>query len=198
MGEEMSVNNYNNNPSSDSSNNDHSSSDPNIYFRNLSLAFFVAHPMEFLTKHKRLREECLKHGNLEGHYIEGIPQFFVEKDKNKGFFHLHQAAIGGYRDGWYLSGLLMLALERFYKGEKYLDKLQWKTNLSVSDHCKERVLKTLSTICGIMNAGYYTAMVNLECLTKCDQKNSSNHICDECYYYKQLKKFVLFAMNQYN
>ncbi|KAG2311537.1 hypothetical protein Bca52824_023094 [Brassica carinata] len=57
MGEEMSVNNYNNNPSSDSSNNDHSSSDPNIYFRNLSLAYFVVQPMEFLTKHKRLREE---------------------------------------------------------------------------------------------------------------------------------------------
>ncbi|KAG2329599.1 hypothetical protein Bca52824_000779 [Brassica carinata] len=83
-------------------------------------------------------------------------------------------------------------------GEKYLDKLQWKTNLELPDHCKARVLKTLSTICGIMNAGYYTAMVNLKCLTKCDQKNSSNHICDECYYYKQLKEFVLFAMNQYN
>ncbi|KAL0730703.1 hypothetical protein Bca4012_026797 [Brassica carinata] len=194
----MSVNNYNNNPSSDSSNDNHNNSDPNIYFRNLSLAYFVAQPMEFLTKHKRLRESCLKYGNLEGHYIEGIIHYFVEKDTTKGFFHLRQASDGGYRDGTYLYGLLMLALERFYKGKNNLDKLQWKTNLSVSDHCKARVMNTLSTICGIMNPGYYIAMVNLECLTNCNGKNISNHICEECYYYKQLKEFVEFAMNQYN
>ncbi|CDY23665.1 BnaA05g17640D [Brassica napus] len=138
MGEEKSVNNYDIVYIGDSSNSndDHSNSDPTIYFRNISLSYFAAEPFEMLTKHNRCKELCLENDNPEENYIEGILQYFVHKEKRKGLYHLRQASIG----------------------KKYLDKLQWKENLSTSDYCWKRVKKTLSTIPAIMETRYYTAM----------------------------------------
>ncbi|KAG2314449.1 hypothetical protein Bca52824_017571 [Brassica carinata] len=134
MGEDASVNNYDIisiGDSSDSKDN-HSNSDHTNYFRNLSLSYFSAKPTEMHAEHKHLKELCLENGNPEAHYIEGILQYFVENKRRKGLFHLRQSSIGNYKDGTYLYGLLLLALECFYKGAKYLDKLGWKDNLSTS------------------------------------------------------------------
>lgn len=197
MGEEKSVNNYDIVYIGDSSNSndDHSNSDPTIYFRNISLSYFAAEPFEMLTKHNRFKELCLENDNPEAHYIEGILQYFVHKEKRKGLYHLRQASIGEYRNGTYLYGLLLLALEHYPKGKKYLDKLQWKENLSTSDYCWKRVKKTLSTISAIMETRYYTAMVNLEPRTECHPDNMAE-VCKHCYYSKRLTQFVQFAMNQ--
>ncbi|CAN7032434.1 unnamed protein product [Brassica oleracea var. botrytis] len=175
MGEEKSVNNYDIVYIGDSSNSndDHSISDPTIYFRNISLSYFAAEPFEMLTKHNRFKELCLENDNPEAHYIEGILQYFVHKEKRKGLYHLHQASIG----------------------KKYLDKLQWIENLSTSDYCWKRVKKTLSTIPAIMETRYYTAMVNLEPWTECHPDNMAE-VCKHCYYSKRLTQFVQFAMNQ--
>ncbi|CDY64582.1 BnaC05g51290D [Brassica napus] len=175
MGEEKSVNNYDIVYIGDSSNSndDHSNSDPTIYFRNISLSYFAAEPFEMLTKHNRFKELCLENDNPEAHYIEGILQYFVHKEKRKGLYHLRQASIG----------------------KKYLDKLQWKENLSTSDYCWKRVKKTLSTIPAIMETRYYTAMVNLEPRTECHPDNMAQ-VCKHCYYSKRLTQFVQFAMNQ--
>ncbi|KAG2277018.1 hypothetical protein Bca52824_059573 [Brassica carinata] len=178
MGEEKSVNNYEIVYIGDSSNSndDHSISDPTIYFRNISLSYFAAEPFEMLTKHNRFKELCLENDNPEAHYIEGILQYL-------------------YRNGTYLYGLLLLVLEHYPKGKKYLDKLQWKENLSTSDYCWKRVKKTLSTIPAIMETRYYTAMVNLEPWTECHPDNMAE-VCKHCYYSKRLTQFVQFAMNQ--
>ncbi|KAL0748245.1 hypothetical protein Bca101_030247 [Brassica carinata] len=117
------------------------------------------------------------------------------KKKHKGLYHLRQASIGEYRNGTYLYGLLLLVLEHYPKGKKYLDKLQWKENLSTSDYCWKRVKKTLSTIPAIMETRYYTAMVNLEPWTECHPDNMAE-VCKHCYYSKRLTQFVQFAMNQ--
>ncbi|KAL0795882.1 hypothetical protein Bca101_067259 [Brassica carinata] len=146
------------------------------------------------AEHKYLKELCLENGNPEAHYIEGILQYFVQNKRRRGLFHLCQSSIGNYKDGTYLYGLLLLALERFYKGAKYLDKLGWKDNLSTSDECSERVKKSLSKITGIMEEGYYIAMVNLEPRTQCHPDNMSV-VCKHCYYYKRLNQFVQFARN---
>ncbi|WZY78116.1 hypothetical protein YC2023_024500 [Brassica napus] len=117
MGEEKSVNNYDIVYIGDSSNSndDHSNSDPTIYFRNISLSYFAAEPFEMLTKHNRFKELCLENDNPEAHYIEGILQYFVHKEKRKGLYHLRQASIGEYTNGTYLYGLLLLALEHYPK-----------------------------------------------------------------------------------
>nr|VDD22881.1 unnamed protein product [Brassica oleracea] len=175
MGEEKSVNNYDIVYIGDSSNSndDHSNSDPTIYFRNISLSYFAAEPFEMLTKHNIFKELCLENDNPEAHYIEGILQYFIHKEKRKGLYHLRQASIG----------------------KKYLDKLQWKENLSNSDYCWKRVKKTLSTIPAIMETRYYTAMVNLEPWTECHPDNIAE-VCKHCYYSKRLTQFVQFSMNQ--
>ncbi|CDY52457.1 BnaCnng22490D [Brassica napus] len=123
--------------------------------------------------HNRFKELCLENDNPEAHYIEGILQYFVHKEKRKGLYHLRQASIG----------------------KKYLDKLQWKENLSTSDYCWKRVKKTLSTIPAIMETRYYRAMVNLEPRTECHPDNMAE-VCKHCYYSKRLTQFVQFAMNQ--
>ncbi|KAG2266401.1 hypothetical protein Bca52824_073480 [Brassica carinata] len=186
MGEEKSVNNYDIVYIGDSSNSndDHSISNPTIYFRNISLSYFAAEPFEMLTKHNRFKELCLENDNPETHYIEGILQYFGPQRKTKGLYHLPS-----------IHCLLLLALEHYPKGKKYLDKLQWKENLSTSDYCWKRVKKTLSTIPAIMETRYYTAMVNLEPWTECHPDNMAE-VCKHCYYSKRLTQFVQFAMNQ--
>ncbi|KAG2330337.1 hypothetical protein Bca52824_001517 [Brassica carinata] len=196
MGEDAYVNNYDIisiGDSSDSKDN-HSNSDRTNYFRNLSLSYFAAEPTEML-EHKHLKELFLENDNPEAHYIEGILQYFLQNKRHNGLFHLRQSSIGNYKDGTYLYGLLLLALERFCKGEKYLDKLKWKENLSTSDQCWERVKKSLSDIPLGMNPGYHIAMTNLEALCKCHKDNMAEE-CNHGYYYQRLSQFVQFAMNR--
>ncbi|KAG5378173.1 hypothetical protein IGI04_026015 [Brassica rapa subsp. trilocularis] len=117
MGLEKSVNNYNNNDIGDSSDyDDYSNSDPTSYFRHISLRYFVAEPFEMLTKHARFKELCLENGNPETHYIEGLLQYFVHKEKRTGLFHLRHSATGNNTNGMYLYGLLMFALGHYPKG----------------------------------------------------------------------------------
>ncbi|CAN7131657.1 unnamed protein product, partial [Brassica rapa subsp. narinosa] len=91
MASENSVNNYIS-LSDSSDTDDYPNSDPTSYFRNLSLEYFVAQPNEMLTKHAELKNLCLENGNPEAHYIEGLLQYFVHKEKHKGLFHLRQSA----------------------------------------------------------------------------------------------------------
>ncbi|KAL0734059.1 hypothetical protein Bca4012_010269 [Brassica carinata] len=77
--------------------------------------------------------------------------------------------VRSYKNGTYLYGLLMLAFEHYAKGK--------------------------NSIPAIMKDRYYVAMVNLRTLTQCKHQNMAE-VCEHCYYYKQLKQFVEFAMNQ--
>ncbi|CAF2268672.1 unnamed protein product [Brassica rapa] len=117
MGSENSVNSYID--IGDSSDyNDYSNSDPTSYFKNVSLQYFVAKPFKMLTKHARFKELCLENDNPEAHYIEGLLQYFVHKEKSKGLFHLRQSATLHNTNGMYLYGLLMLALGHYPKGSQ--------------------------------------------------------------------------------
>ena len=110
MESEKSVNNYNTNDIVDASDyDDYSNADPTSYFRNISLRYIAAEPLRMLTEHARLKELCLENGNPEAHYIEGLLQFFVHKEKQRGLIHLRQSATGNNANGMYLYGLLMLA-----------------------------------------------------------------------------------------
>ncbi|CAN7017099.1 unnamed protein product [Brassica rapa subsp. trilocularis] len=192
MGSENSVNNYIS-ISDSSDTDDYPNSDPTSYFRNISLEYFVAEPFEMLTKHAEFKNLCLENGNPEAHYIEGLLQYFVHKEKHKGLFHLRQSATLNNTNGMYLYDLLMLALGH-YPNKKYLDKLQWKENLSTSDHCWERVKISLSSIPDIIfQDQYYVNMVNLKPGRKCDPNNMAK-VCKHCYYSKRLKQFVEFAL----
>uniref|UniRef100_A0A0D3CVS0 At2g35280-like TPR domain-containing protein n=1 Tax=Brassica oleracea var. oleracea TaxID=109376 RepID=A0A0D3CVS0_BRAOL len=194
MGSDKSVNNYID--ISDSSDyEDYSNSDPTSYFRNISLRYFVAEPFEMLTKHARFKELCLENDNPEAHYIEGLLQYFVHKEKRKGLFHIRHSATLNNTNGMYLYGLLMLALGHYPKGKKYLDKLQWKEKLSTSDHCWESFKNSLSSIPAIMKNRYYENMVNLKPERQCDLDNMAE-VCKHCYYFKRLNQFVQFAINK--
>ncbi|CAF2097218.1 unnamed protein product, partial [Brassica napus] len=160
LGSDKSVNNYIN-ISASSDYEDYSNSDPTSYFRNISLRYFVAQPFEMLIKHAKFKELCLENDNPEAHYIEGILQYFVHQDKHKGIFHIRHSATLNNTNAMYLYDLLMLALGHYKKGKKYFDKLQWKENLSTSDHYWESVKNSLSSIPAIMKNRYYENMVNL-------------------------------------
>ncbi|XP_056852556.1 F-box protein At2g35280-like [Raphanus sativus] len=200
MGEDASVNNYDiiSIGDSASSNDDHSNSDRTNYFRNISLSYFAAQPTEMLSKHLEFKELCFESGNPEAHYIEGILQLFVKEDEQAGLYHLRQSSDGGYIDGSYLYGLSLLAVERFHKGQKYLDKLGWKESRSTSDQCWERVKKSLTDIPYFMNQGYYIARANLETLCGCRSRKRRGRVCNHGYYYERLNQFVEFAMSKNN
>ncbi|CAN7003142.1 unnamed protein product, partial [Brassica oleracea var. botrytis] len=106
MESEKSVNNYNTNDIVDASDyDDYSNTDPTSYFRNISLRYFAVEPLRMLTEHARHKELCLENGNPEAHYIEGLLQFFVHKEKQRGLIHLRQSATGNNANGMYLYGL---------------------------------------------------------------------------------------------
>ncbi|XP_013673860.1 F-box protein At2g35280-like [Brassica napus] len=192
----QSVNNYNNNVKVEASDNDDNIFvDPSGYYRNLSLSYFVAAPKRMLTEHERLKERCLENGNTEAHYIEGVLQFFVQKDIQIGLIHLRKAATGNNPTGMYLYGLLMLAEGHTHSGKKYLDKLKWKKERRVSDNCWERIKNSLSEIPVPMKQRYFNNMVNLYPQSKCDPENLAK-VCKKCYYFKRLTQFILFITNK--
>ncbi|KAG2299345.1 hypothetical protein Bca52824_035817 [Brassica carinata] len=196
MGSEKSVNNYNTNDIGDASDyDDYSNAYPTSYFRNISLRYFAAEPLRMFTEHARFKELCLENENLEVHYIEGLLQYFVHKEKYTDLFHLSQSATGNNANGMYLYDLLMLAEGHYPTGKKYLDKLQWKEKLSISDHCWERIKNSLNTISVPMKKRYYVNMVNLKPQTNCDPDNMAE-VCKHCYYFKRLNQFVHFATNK--
>ncbi|KAL0713685.1 hypothetical protein Bca4012_020663 [Brassica carinata] len=109
MDSDNSVNNYNLTITGENSSyDDYSDPDPANYFRNISLRYFCANPIQMLTKHKQFKELCLANGNPEAHYIEGLLQFFCKDDIGNGFYHLRQSSYGNNENGTYLYGLLNL------------------------------------------------------------------------------------------
>ncbi|KAG2311947.1 hypothetical protein Bca4012_026463 [Brassica carinata] len=194
MGSEQSVNNYNTYFVDASDYDDYSNADPTSYFRNISLRLFAAEPRRMLGEHAKFKELCLENDDPEAHFIEGILQYFIHKEKHTGLFHLCQSATANYENSVYLYGLLRLAKGNYITGKRYLDRLQWKEKLSTSDHFWERIKYSLREIPVPMKRAYYINMVNLQPRTNCHPDNMAV-VCKNCYYFKRLEKFVEFATN---
>ncbi|KAG2324049.1 hypothetical protein Bca52824_006777 [Brassica carinata] len=195
MDSDNSVNNYNLTITGDNSTyDDYSYLDPASYFRNISLRHFCADPLQMVTKHKQFKELCLANGNPEVHYIEELLQFFCKDDICKGLYHLRQSSNGNNENGTCHYGLLNLALGNYRKDKKFLDKLNWRDNISTSDHCWKRIKNSLRDIRIEWTIDYYTNMVNLQPWSHCHPQGTMALICNKCYYYKRLNQLYEFAI----
>ncbi|KAG5388239.1 hypothetical protein IGI04_029780 [Brassica rapa subsp. trilocularis] len=195
MVSETSVKNYNSDDTSDASNfGENSDAGHASYFRTINLRYFVAKPLEMLNEHIKFKELCLENGNPEAHYIEGLLQYFIHKERSTGLYHLRQSAIAKNSNGMYLYGLLMLAKGHYITGKRYLDKLQWNENLSLSDHCWKGIKNSLSAVPVRMRRQHYINMVNLEPRIDC-HPDTMTEVCNNCYYYKRLNQFYRICTN---
>ncbi|KAJ4894658.1 Ribosomal protein L19 protein [Raphanus sativus] len=128
-----------------------------------------------VTQHAKFKELCLENGNPEAHYIEGFIKYFLDKEKHTVLRHLHKSASANYPNGMYLYGLLMRSRGHYQTGKKYLDKLQWKLDISTSDHCWENIKNALIDIPRLIKNCYHVNMVNLK--PRCHPDNMAE-ICE--------------------
>ncbi|CAH8363688.1 unnamed protein product [Eruca vesicaria subsp. sativa] len=91
-------------------------------------------------------DKCLAQYNIKAHYIEGIMQFLYLDNPNDGLLHLHKSADGVYVSGSVIYGVLMLFLGHMYEGKKYLDFLEWKTNINRINKPWSRIKKSLRRV----------------------------------------------------
>lgn len=124
-----------------------------------------------LTNHAKFKALCLEHGNAQAHYIEGFLKFFLHLEERIGLRHLRQSSIGGNEKGTYLYGLLLIARGHYPKGKKYLDKLNWKLDMSTSDHCWTVIKNSLIDIPRITKPDYYVNLMNIKPQGNCDPEN---------------------------
>lgn len=70
-------------------------------FKHTLLRGLAKNPLQTLRGYKDEMKFCLKYGNREAHYIEGIKHFFALHDRPKGMRHLKISATKHYKKGFF-------------------------------------------------------------------------------------------------
>ncbi|KAL1218362.1 F-box protein [Cardamine amara subsp. amara] len=157
-------------------------------YKNMNLKPLAVSPLQAVNKYHQLMERCLKSGNEESHYIKGIQEYFHQNNTTTGLDVLKASAQGTYENGIYLYGITMLCRGNFDEGKTYLDKLGWRKNKSKADQCWRNNKRALHGIRVLRKRRYFRSL-RANKPVGCD-KNKLDTQCNNCYYYKQMVKFV--------
>lgn len=163
-------------------------------YKCLNLKPIAKNPSWAINNYKQLMERCLASGNIEAHYIKGIQAYFQENNTITGLEHLKISADGLYDDAIYLYGILMLCRGQTIEGISYLDKLEWEKDKSRGDRCWRHIKRSLQGMTFIRKRCYITSLRNNKPNRRCNL-NDMDTRCNKCYYYKQMRKFVSYRMN---
>ncbi|WZZ35301.1 hypothetical protein YC2023_018702 [Brassica napus] len=156
-------------------------------YKHLKLRMFTTHPLKTLSNDGCIMKQCRDYGNPQAHYIEGIVQYFQCNRTGKGLFHLEQAAKGLYDDRIYFYGLLLLCRGNIEEGINKLASLGWETNTERADTCWKHIRKSLRKI----SHQHATCDARVMPPESCHRNDMDNR-CEQCYHYKQMKKFICF------
>lgn len=83
-------------------------------------------PLRTLQSYKKEMQICLRYGNREAHYVEGMKQYFALRHTRIGMRHFKISARKHFDQGNYLLGLLKLVSGDHNEGMKILDIFAWK------------------------------------------------------------------------
>ncbi|KAG2314773.1 hypothetical protein Bca4012_065580 [Brassica carinata] len=128
-------------------------------FRHARLRNLSRNRMRNLRGYKYEMEFCLKYGNREAHYIEGIKQYFSLHDRPRGMKHLKIAATRNYKKGSYFYALLKLHAGDHDEGMKLLDRHKWRNNTFAVDNQWKQVKRSLHEVPIIARRSYGVNMM---------------------------------------
>ncbi|CAN6854494.1 unnamed protein product [Brassica oleracea] len=129
-------------------------------------------------------------GSCEGNPPFTDPANYFQCMKSiKGLTHLRQSADGGYDNGIYIYGILMLCRGDFAEGKEYIDKLSWKTNQDRSPQCLTTIKTSLRLIKVILKIRYLANTARMEPEAECHQHDMDS-ACEDCYYFKKMNEFI--------
>ncbi|KAJ4901756.1 hypothetical protein Rs2_15707 [Raphanus sativus] len=132
---------------------------------------------------------CLASGNLQAHYIRGIQEYFHHDNQLGGLPHLQIAAEGNYKKAVYLYGMIMLCTGEPTIGKAMLDSLGWREKKARADRVWQRIKRSLHGVRVLQLESYMTAYFTTRATITCHPHNNGER-CDDCFYYKQIEKFV--------
>ncbi|KAL0734033.1 hypothetical protein Bca4012_010243 [Brassica carinata] len=124
-------------------------------------------------------ERCLASGNVQAHYVRRIIEYFENDNVAGGLPHLRISSEGSYQKAVYLYGIIKLCSGEPAIGRAMIDSLGWMERIKQSLH-GVRVLQLQS-----YTATYWNTRATITC-----HPDNVEERCDNCFYYKQITKFV--------
>ncbi|XP_010495578.1 PREDICTED: F-box protein At2g35280-like [Camelina sativa] len=160
-------------------------------YKNINLRPLAMNPLAALKKYQDLMEKTIANGNVEAHYIKGIQEYFQKNNIEEGLAHLKKAAEGTYENAVYLYGIVQLCRGDIAEGKLWLDKLGWKENMAKGDQCWKDIKKLLHRVNVRKLDCYNNTLGEVRPTVNCSLNDMENK-CEQCYYLKQMIKFVFF------
>ncbi|KAF8083393.1 hypothetical protein N665_0776s0018 [Sinapis alba] len=158
-------------------------------YKHARLKKLAKSPLCTLRRYKKEMYICLKNGNKEAHYIEGIKQFFALHDRRKGMRHLKLSAKDHYAKDNYLYGILKLLVGDHAEGMNHLDIHTWRNNTYNADKIWRQVKRTLRDV-PIIEKRFYGINMMLIMPSKSCILTELDKRCTSCFYYKEMEKFM--------
>ncbi|KAJ4893786.1 hypothetical protein Rs2_20580 [Raphanus sativus] len=158
-------------------------------FRHARLKTLAKNPLRTLRGYNDELEMCLRYGNKEAHYIEGVKQFFALHDRPRGMRHLKFSAEKQYKKGNYLYAILKMLAGDHVVGMNLLDLHKWRNNTYSVDKVWKQVKRTLHEVPIIKRRTYGTNMILIMPPRSCNLKDIKKR-CTKCFYYKEMEKFL--------
>ncbi|KAF8098212.1 hypothetical protein N665_0271s0029 [Sinapis alba] len=166
-----------------------SSKESRYIYKHARLRKLIKSHIRTLRRYKEEMYVCLKNGNKEAHYIEGIKQFFALHDRRKGMRHLKLSAKDHYAKGNYLYGIHKLLVGDHAEGMNHLDIHTWRNNTYNADKIWRQVKQTLCDVPIIEKRSYGINMMLIMPPRSCNLTELDKR-CTTCFYYKQMEKFM--------
>ena len=146
-------------------------------------------PLRTLQSYKKEMQICLRHGNREAHYVEGMKQYFALRHTRIGMRHFKISARKHFDQGNYLLGLLKLVSGDHNEGMKILDIFAWKKKTRTVDRLWMQLKQSLREIQIIKLKSYGTNQILLMPSQTCNP-SELNKRCTKCFHYKEIEKFL--------
>ena len=160
-------------------------------YKNMQLSILTEHPLTSLTSYTDLMSRCLQAGNPEAHYVKGIQEYFHHKNTVEGLYHLHLATKGSYQNAFYLYGIVMLCRGEMEIGKNIFEKLEWQHCKTTAENCWKDIKRSLHGIHVETLPCYIATLKTVKATITCHPCTKMSR-CNSCFFYKQMRKFVLF------
>ncbi|CAA7059787.1 unnamed protein product [Microthlaspi erraticum] len=158
-------------------------------YKAINMRILALHPLTTVHMYKDIMERALASGNVEAHYIKAIVEYFHNDNQEAGLHFLKVAAQGSYTDGIYLYGIILCCRGQMEEGTAYLDSLGWRENMAKGDRTWKSIKRTLHGVQVRELPIYKETLYEIGLTLTCEEEDIRIR-CDDCYYFKQMAKFV--------
>ncbi|KAG2314681.1 hypothetical protein Bca52824_017803 [Brassica carinata] len=102
---------------------------------------------------------------------------------------MSRPAVRSYQKAVYLYGIIKLCSGEPAIGRAMIDSLGWMENKARVDNCWRRIKQSLHGVRVLQLQSYTATYWNTKATITCHPDNVEER-CDNCFYYKQITKFV--------